>query len=120
MDMLICGYCALNALYSVGNRGGAAHGRHADAEEVLVSPQIVHLPGNLIGPPQQGVGAFQQKPSLRRQHQPPPLVAEEVHAELALQLPDGVGNGGLGDMQLLRSPGDAVVLAHRLKLLQFG
>ncbi len=101
---------------------GADHRRDADLDMVLPVPQVPHPVDHAFRPAQQVGGHGQEDLPLPGDAQLAVDPLEQADPELLLQVPDGVGDRGLGDMEGLGGPGDiAAVAAYAgevLKLVQ--
>ena len=68
----------------------------------------------------EGLDPGQQRAAVSRQHHAAAVAAEQRDAQLVLQRLDGVADAGLGEVQLLRCPGEAAALHGLEEHLVFG
>ena len=68
----------------------------------------------------EGLDPGQQRAAVGRQHHAAAVAAEQRDAQLVLQRLDGVADAGLGEVQLLRCPGEAAALHGLEEHLVFG
>ena len=68
----------------------------------------------------EGLDPGQQRAAVGRQHHAAAVAAEQRDSQLVLQRLDGVADAGLGEVQLLCSPGEAAALHSLEEHLVFG
>ena len=84
---------------------------------------LTHVPqheGGLVGQGQDLLHLVQEGLPIRIEPHPLAVPVKQRHPQLRLQIGDGLGQGGLGDVQFLRRPGDVLQPGHRAKIIQLG